>query len=918
MTLEEFYADRGPFAEAFQPLAGRLTEQAHRLWNSGESFEEQLSPWVARLGKGGLRRDRATDTLAYYPEVSLYRHVMDVSVLASYLLYWAWHSHQLVIDGDLTSYVRALQVIAFCHDADKYVGDARSRSPLLEQVEAIWNDLGGIDWVSPALWPDFSVNSLQAAVSLVENRGQSSALLGPPLPMMVQNLAYMVRQADNFMGKVSGLDALESLDAWVACFNEKLPLWHELYGVPLVSLTWIRLHDEPIVLHQVVSTVGELDLFYPLVSLRRGRNLLMTIPADWPIAEFFEQVALGGFQERKAPRVKRNPTNGSVTLIDCESVADIAYAVREFRVELKDILTIKVADFSSLEKYLSFWMASSSGAMYTLEELPVNTTRKQFAPITWTSGDSDVYDRALMMGLVLGIVEGKGDRLTRVSTSTRPGLEEPMEKVLASMVENVSHLDDISRRTVMALQAALMVGTEEWPDYLTWVHGDFIPSERSSFISGAEIVVDRLRQQCSLACSAENEPVGIPYANPAVGTCLICGRPTGTAMKPSEMELVGVKRSAFNNRMGHQKSLWSQSEPNYLCDACLYTQKLLTEVVQSTGVRSPSKMPLQVVTPVHAIWHVPLGRVQPLSSFDAMTLKENKWHCVLPWNSDQQAVFPLSFEEKPDRDVAERDDVLGQIERLASYAALSGEPVHVFTSAQRELPSAFYYESLPTWLSALLGGLERTGAVDGVSRQNLPRFLQRIKTLREIGHMPGGRETLVDIPTFGWWAVAWVVSREESVERKDRIRLVEHVKEWYRMDDYNELLHRAADAVTEIQRLKLSDSRNKLTRVFRTVLDEYQTMVEQPGVTPAFMESAITGLVFQDLGRSEEYAVNEQKVRKAVAICLAIIAQSDHAGQLTAKMSKYLLAAFEMVVREKLRAHSVQYLQKEPTHASAE
>jgi len=68
--------------------------------------------------------------------------------------------------------------------------------------------------------------------------------------------------------------------------------------------------------------------------------------------------------------------------------------------------------------------------------------------------------------------------------------------------------------------------------------------------------------------------------------------------------------------------------------------------------------------------------------------------------------------------------------------------------------------------------------------------------------------------------------------------------------------------------------------------------------------------VFQDLGRSEEYAVNEQKVRKAVAICLAIIAQSDHAGQLTAKMSKYLLAAFEMVVREKIRARSVQYLQE--------
>ncbi len=47
--------------------------------------------------------------------------------------------------------------------------------------------------------------------------------------------------------------------------------------------------------------------------------------------------------------------------------------------------------------------------------------------------------------------------------------------------------------------------------------------------------------------------------------------------------LAGVKASAFNNRMGHRKSLWSQTEKNYLSAAGLKQQALLVDTLERAG-----------------------------------------------------------------------------------------------------------------------------------------------------------------------------------------------------------------------------------------------------------------------------------------------------------------------------------------------
>lgn len=390
-----------------------------------------------------------------------------------------------------------------------------------------------------------------------------------------------------------------------------------------------------------------------------------------------------------------------------------------------------------------------------------------------------------------------------------------------------------------------------------------------------------------------------------------------TEIKTGTMELVGVKRSAFNNRIGHQKSLWSQSEANYICPSCVYAQELLGHLTQALHVRV-QKAPLLIALPVRTLWHTPMDTVpQALRSFDAVAFKENGWTKVLPWQADQGLSFPLGFEEKPDRDIADsgrNDDVLSQVWRLSLYAAMSGEPVHVFVSAQRSLPTAFYYEPLPAWLSWLLGDLHRTGDTEGVSRQNLPQWITRLDILRKLSHMNGSREALMDLPRFGWWAGAWLIGRADADVTPGSRQTLNQLKEWYPMEDYSELLRQAAYGVTDIQRLNYDSTRSQVTRIFRRVLDEYQALNGQSGVDREFILITIAGLVYQDLGRSED-RLDDRRVRVAVEACLRIVEQANQDDQLSSKMAKYLLAAFEMTVRETVRERVAAH---QAAHAAAE
>ena len=177
------------FREAFEPLRARLNQQAERI-RQGQDPHNQFSPWLVCTGKGGSHKP---EYLAY-PDISLYRHCMDVATVAFMLFTYAWQAGRLagLSPADTTGARQALRnllAIAFLHDADKYRDQdgpwSASHSPEFPDVQKVYEVLG------VSQWTNLSVQDCFALVSRVEtNRGKPNALFAPPPPdLMTDTLA---------------------------------------------------------------------------------------------------------------------------------------------------------------------------------------------------------------------------------------------------------------------------------------------------------------------------------------------------------------------------------------------------------------------------------------------------------------------------------------------------------------------------------------------------------------------------------------------------------------------------------------------------------------------------------------------------------------------------------------------------------
>ena len=121
------------------------------------------------------------------------------------------------------------------------------------------------------------------------------------------------------------------------------------------------------------------------------------------------------------------------------------------------------------------------------------------------------------------------------------------------------------------------------------------------------------------------------------------------------MDLAGIKTSAFNNRMGHHKSLWSEADQNYLSEAAIKQQALLCETLTAANKLAVGQpllvaMPFRsFLKPIRDVVESNTGGVRVIDSFMAVDEKNAGWKQVLPWNLDVSESMPLMLE------VIERD-----------------------------------------------------------------------------------------------------------------------------------------------------------------------------------------------------------------------------------------------------------------------
>lgn len=882
MTLCEFFElyESAPFAQAFATVRQQFQRSV------AASPVATPSPWTLRLGKGGPKADGS----GYYPgsEQSLYRHCMEVSVLAAWLFYHAWQAERPPLTGatEPVAALRTLLAIAFAHDADKLLGTP-SKSPRLAEVQAVYELLSMDDWSG------LSAGELHHAVSLVENRGQGQALFGTArIEPLTGKLAELVHTADNLLSRVAREGGTAA--AFVKVFNEDVARLHSLYAVPATTLRLLRFHHQPIVLYRLQHLLGreifdEYD-FYPLLFVRHGAWLEVSVNAtmdDTVVATWLDH-----FETRLAgrePSLKVAPTTGVVTWFDIGAADDLIAAVRDNPRQAQLLLRVTAKDWEMVAPLVRFWVMQA-GAPFSTTPL-----KGKLCPVLKADGeipDDHPFWRAACLAALPD--RAATDRLLAVQQDT----------VAAGLQRNgivPAALDNLSLRTVAALQASLLI-TSDLSDLLDSVQGGW--PRLTTADPGVQAIVQRLRDQ--LAVSEPSEPSAGPVSGyaPATqgGTCLICGVPTTQVIESSRMKLAGVKASSFSNRIGHEKHLWSEKGENYVCPSCLAVQGLLLNHYPS--LRST---PLLIATPVRHLLETRTDTSQQnvlhvLRSFDAIA-KEG-WQRVLPWQRDASYDEPLLFEER----VTALAEVIDQIHRLARYAALSGEPVHVLITNQRECKAAFLYEGMPELLKELFHDL--MGEEGGISRVWLIRLIDRLDLFKILLAQYEGMTGLQGLPRFGWWATAFVLLRAlDRAADRDKgklttrfLNLIDFARQEYPMSDYDTYLDALVAQAAETHSPRWDASGAEWTLMPRIALETYQ---KHYAFGPVATQDAITERLRADLSRrygTDLYKKDlDDRLQAFAAAAFGLLAKAHQEFDLESGFIRFFLAAYEGGLRRTLR-----------------
>jgi hypothetical protein len=904
------------FREAFEPLRGRLNQQAERI-RQGEDPHNQFSPWLICAGKGGSQRPEYLQ----YPDISLYRHCMDVATVAFMLFTHAWQANRLpgLTPEDEAGAQKALQIllaIAFLHDADKYRDQTdawdKSQSPELAHVEKLY------DLLEVGHWTGLSVQDCFALVSRVETgRGKKNALFTPPPPdPMTDMLAAMVAEGDKLTSIASrpentvaqgrsghkngnrSVTMRRMLRRLVDVYNDekRLKAWIAQYNVPDERLRLLEFRQSPVVLYHLRAVCLEhLDYKerFPLVCLLDGEHLSITVPEWFDVAEVLESLqGQLAFNERDE-RIKRNHTNGELSLLHIHDVTTLIRVATDDAYEPR-VLTVHIDDWDAVIDYIRSWVGAVGGLVIRDQ----SATGKLLLPVAvHDTADLELPERyAYALAIACTLRSGaKGklfeERLLRLRNWQDGRVERGLQCALSDVA--LDRLDKNTQQAIYAMQAAMEIHDSAVLHALVeQLHGSFPPRQADV---GTEVIIRSLKSQCGLSTD-NDEPDELVYASaPQGGTCLLTGAPATQPIKTNSMTLAGVKTSAFNNRIGHRKSLWSQTEKNYLSEAALKQQALLVDTMASAG-KPATGQPLLVAMPLRSILK-PIQEVvdsgeHVVNMYMANNEKDAGWKQVWPWNLDVSEAMPLML-ETVDGDF---DSQLHTMYRMAMLALYSGDPVHVFIAAQRDIAAAFAFEQTPPLLQTLLRDLTMPDDAPGtVRRDRLPDLVQRLGLFRQIITTNYGHDVLLTLPGYGWWAVAWLQARLLQDEKPFAVSAIPLARKAYPMKQDNQL-ERIAELATHVQRNPgRRASHSERTFAFTTVLEPFTTG-KQYGQSETVIIAAMAETLVNALDRREMYARGEgslaERCQAFAREVYDFMTNNFDQGRFDARFQRFSLAAY--------------------------
>lgn len=868
MNLKSFFevSDDAPVSKAFQALRCHLNRHADSL-----SYGE-YSPWTMCLGKGG---PSSFGGMYPGPEKSIYRHCMDVASFALWLFFHAWQSGKIPLskEQDPVPALRILFAIAFSHDADKLRG-GKSRSPSLEDVRYVYKMLEMQEWAGQ------TVEEMHAAVSHVENRGNVQAVFGTVMiDHLTEKLAEMIYTADNLISRSTKEGG--SPGDFVRIYNGDAHRLHSLYGTPDQSLRYIRFRNHPIVLHRLFGFMEERlydNGFYPLLLIRQGEWLDVALSES--IETEFLATWLDEFEEsllNRTPSLQVSPTTGKVTLFHVHGAADVLNAVKKNDRQVQSILLrFSLKDWNAVIPLAGFWVKKDGPPFGLLQK----DEGKSFCPVFRKTMDTEVSsDHPIWIAASIAAILNEGKNVGRL-LSIKGGI---IKMALEKNGIDWKKLSPLTLRTAVSLQASLVIEDEDrLMSWLDEIHGPWDKPEPID--PGTKEVVDSLRNQIGIEGDHVVRSL-LPYEESPtrnIGFCLLCGNPTERMVETSSMKLAGIKKSSFSNRIGHKKSLDSQSGANYICPACERIQGLFLQVNDSRYTT-----PMLVSTPVQHLLDTQTKKGPDLlRSFDAVSRENRK--SVFPWEGDTRFSEPLMFEERQ----IPLGDVIDQMYRFAVYAATSGEPVHSFIASQRNCKSSFLYEETPALLKEILGDI--TNEEGGINRKNLDRLIRRLDLFRGMLR-ENGMNGLQSIPEFGWWAVAHVYIRalsNKKVKWESISKTVVMSRKEFPVNEYDRFLETLVKVSICINLPRWDGSTNDFTFMLRGALETWQSQSIFEEKTIKF---AIMNRLRSDVSRriKNGRVPREEDLMEFSEAAIAIFQKGEAESDMNSKFLRFLFSAYE-------------------------
>lgn len=919
-----FEAD-GVFKRAFAPLQRALDEQFRRC-NPGAKFASDLrdpTPWLTRAGKGGPGYEK-------YRTISLARHCLDVMFLSTLTAFLLWKSGRLKPDiapDDEEGFVKALVrllVIALFHDADKYVGDGQSRSPTQADIDIVYRDLA-LDQS-----PDIQMTSAEIAalVNHVEQRGLANSMFLPPISPLDGQLTKAVALADGAVSDAARQYANgESADknqafeeqALVDSFSERL---RQTFAIELPRQRVFTLRQPPAILHEVQRAILESVPYQsglpPLVMSINGEELTFALPESLPIEDLLDEVQRQ-LQGGQRPVCKFNRTDGKITLSQVNTLDTLLSAMSRMT-DLPYLLRIHVNDQAAVQTFVESW--GGAHGIATVSNPP--EAGKLYPVLSFTGCNIDGYfseplARAL---LTVALLRGGLRNPTRDFNTRVDALDEQLKKHdIISLdtlrqrfgTEVFDSFDLATRQTVIALQVAGdlndgMAFRELAEAMFTAIFQNNAAHDEESHDPGIAIILRDLRRQLGLSTPeiVESEPYAAASNG---GTCLLCGTPTSTVYQSSEFNIPELKTTAFSNRIGHRKDIYSESGETYICAGCVIAQTLLGRDL-ALGGRDKFKLKdsdiLHTATPLRTLIlpgeasraEVQQGNLKPLQlvSSSHLNLKDpvDEALKLVPWNLDlsESQVFYL------DTLTPDLTEQVSYLLNAARFSWLSGNPVHVFRIRQSSRKDALMSELVPPLIDDLLRQtFYPDKPVCSIERVQLPDFIARIDFIKELLLKNNSAKLTVlnDLRLFGWWPVAWFIERINASER-----LLKLAQESFAMSEHDTPLRQLAELATQIQRRPqrgAAAAGNLQGLAFDTALIVFQEFHLQQRAEKTDTVAATMGQLNDTLSRRDAYAGGKDDVtgryrRFAEAAYDVFEAHCRKDGDLSSKTRRYLRAAY--------------------------